>query len=145
MKHLKEFESWTTTASGNVDVNYGDKKPEYSDVVKFIVQYIEDEFDRIKIITASYKAIEFADTNINDISRIELQYKDNIPSILFCRRQAIGNKYDYMDISKDEYDFLINFLFKTEIKRRKINQISGKDEIIDIIDPTKRTAKKYNL
>jgi hypothetical protein len=41
MKHLKEFNSWTTTATDNVGVNYDDKKSEYSDLVNFTVQYIE--------------------------------------------------------------------------------------------------------
>ena len=47
MKHLKEFNSWTTTATDNVDVNYGDKKPEYSNIVKYAKNYIDDNIDNI--------------------------------------------------------------------------------------------------
>ncbi len=152
MIYLKEFKNWTSTVTDDVDISYGDKKPELSDVVKFTEYYINDNFDNIHSIDLENMSIEFKNLSFSDLKKIKLnkyrQNKYNLYNIYFDENETtILNKYSssVINITEYEYDYLCELIYNIDIKLRENKQKIKLDNIISKIDPVKRDAKKYNL
>jgi len=154
MKHLKVFETWTSTATDDVNVNYGDKKPEFSDIVKFTVEYIEDNFDDINSIDLDYMQVDFslskngvwADNWKEEYKKITINKKNqNKYTIYYITFEEGGGPTSTLSITKDEYDYLCEFIYNIDIEYKKIKEKEKLDKVISKIDPVRRSAKKYNL
>lgn len=151
MKHLKTFEMWTTDATGDFDITYGDKKPEISEIVKYTKKYIEDNFDKIHHIEQkekiTFKTIVNGHPNGTLYSEITLQVNSGpFYEIKFTKPITRNdNSYSTVDITKDEYNYLNDFFYEINKKLRKIRNEKGVDELEKDIIPYKKDAKKYNL
>ena len=134
MKHIKEYNNWTTTATDNVDINYGDK-PQLSEEVKSIINYIENnEYNFYH--TNTYE-ISFNNVYDGEINRIEYS---NIDRIEICIKN--GKKFNHY-ITKEEKNYLDNFFKELDMKD-KLNK-NNNDTILKLTDPATKASKKYNL
>jgi hypothetical protein len=152
MKHLKKYETWTTDVTGSVEVNYGDKKPELSKIVKDTEKYLEDNFDNIQKINSSNNSIDFNydyNSKTKDNSKIifiSMNRDDLFYNIVFTRYYyGVENKSFTINITKDEYNYLSNVIYKLDKKLRQNRDKAKIEEISDIIDPKRVAAKKFNL
>jgi hypothetical protein len=147
MRHLKIYEKWSSSVTDdNININYGDKQPELSDLVKFTKEYIEENFDDIYNIRVDILSISFRKNKNIDYESIELkQKKDNIYMLYEIYFKNRVNEYDNIDITEEEYNYLRDYFYKTSIIFKKKQQKNKIDNIVSKIDPTQRAAKKYNL
>jgi hypothetical protein len=147
MRHLKIYEKWSSSVTDdNININYGDKQPELSDLVKFTKEYIEENFDDIYNIRVDILSISFRKNKNVDYESIELkQKKDNIYMLYEIYFKNRVNEYDNIDITEEEYNYLRDYFYKTSIIFKKKQQKNKIDNIVSKIDPTQRAAKKYNL
>jgi hypothetical protein len=145
MIHVKAFENWEGNVTDNVIVNYGNQKPKYSDIVEYTEKYIEENFDKITQISIPKQYFSFKDTD-EDIRYIMIKTEDDVDAgtryyIYFSQTKKVSN----IDITKEEYDYLFDFMKKSEFIFRKNKQKRSQDNILSELDPLRRTAKKYNL
>ena len=138
MKLIKTFEQWTTDVAGNYEVNYGDK-PQFSEIVEHTINYIEENFDNIS--KCMGREIEFN----KNLTYHEIGLNKTTDYSIHTIFNLIFNTITYIDISEEEYNYLLDFFHKINIKRRKINQLKRKEIILDDIDPMRKDAKKYNI
>ena len=144
MKHLKEYNNWVTDVTDkNVIVNYGDKKPEMSDVVNYTKQYIEDNFDKIHRVSIDQVYFNFE----ADFDSIYLGDEENIYYVKFVgkKRKTNSSREKIIDITNEEYKYLSDFIHNIKKKYRKKEQTNDLDTIISEIDPVRRLSKKYNI
>ena len=136
---FKIFENWVTNVTDpNVSVNYGDEKPEISDVVRYTKQYIEDNFDHILELDVKNLFIKFDASSKLKTINVGVDTKFYVITVDFGPWRTV-------DITKAEYEYLSNFIYNIGTKYRKKQQKFHLDSILDNIDPAKITAKKYNL
>jgi hypothetical protein len=128
MKHLKAFEMWTSNVTDNFEVNYGDKKPKpkISDIVENTKKFIEDNFNKIK--KASANSIDFEYFNASDpypdgIKSISVDHKNDynllLYSIKYILYDSISDRTEIIDITKEEFDHFLNFMYNIYIKYRQ--------------------------
>jgi hypothetical protein len=150
MKHLKKYETWTSDVTDNVIVNYGDKGPEISKIVKDTENYINNNFDNIRNVDSSNNIIKFdcdsGDKSNGKIIVISITRESPFYTLKFTRYKYGGNDtWSHIDITKGEYEYLDNFIYDIGKKYRIKEYKRQTDEISNIIDPAKIAAKKFNL
>lgn len=156
MKHLKTFEMWTTSVTGNVNVNYGDKKPELSDIVMDAIKFIKDNYDQIKCGSAgsTESRVDFKDgLELEEIAiGVDARNKDVIiPYLLFYYRDVDNQRSNYkQDITDYDYEYLKDYFYKIYKRCRKEDQNKDKEqyklELKKIEDKKmQKNAEKYNL
>jgi hypothetical protein len=158
MKHIKKYEMWTTNVTGDYDFNYGDKKPELSEIVIEVINYIKDNYDKISTdvlndTTEFGVGFNFSEKNgmKYDKIRIEKNKKNSIPYIHFLYYDYRGttNGYD-IDITDYDYEYLHDYFFKIYKEFKKKDEIKKiekhKSELKKIEEEkAKNSADKYNL
>ena len=118
MKHLKQFEMWTTNTTSDFNINYGNTEPELSQTVIDTIKFINDNFDNITNIGSSNITFKYR----LEIEDINLHNEKPIYYIRFTYRDIRNNLLGYQDdISKKEYDFLSNFIIDTYKRYRRKN------------------------
>jgi len=148
---IKKFESWVSDATGNVSVNYGDKKPKISRIVTLVEKYIEDHFENIFDIDLQYLMVR--------LTRGVNQVWPNYQKITIRKENKIEKYYMYyivmttksperdsnIDISEYEYKHISDFIYNINKEYRRKEQKSKIDDILLEIDPVKKASKKYNM
>ena len=154
MKHLKEYNNWVTDVTGNLNVNYGDKKPKLSDVAVDVIKFIEDNYDKIveglngtrENYISFEEGLKYESITIDKDSN-----HSNIPYIHFMYRSVNGSGRGYQyDITDYDYDYLNDYFYKIYKIFRKKDQEKDKEkyklELQKIEDKKdKDREKKYNV
>ncbi len=158
MKHLKKYEMWTTNVTGNFDFNYGDKKPELSDIVIEVINYIKDNYDKIStdilnVTTEFGVGFNFGGKNGMKYDRIKIDKnkKNDIPYIHFLYYDFHNNTNGYtIDITDYDYKYLHDYFFKIYKELKKKEEEKNKEKHINDLkkiedEKAKKSADKYNL
>jgi len=159
MKHLREYNNWVTDVTGNVNVNYGDKKPKLSDVVIEVIKFIEDNYDKIDDSLNGtsdshidfYNKLEFEDISIGVEDQAESINTNKIPYIHFLYRDVRDSLRGYRyDITNYDYEYLKDYFYKIYREFRKKQQEGHKEEYKSELQKIedkkmKDLAKKMNI
>ena len=143
MKHVKEYyqfnENWITDSTGNYNINYNNDN--ISEIVKEVKMYIEENFNKINSINS--KNLDFLSINFNisnDIFGIHLRKKDNFYFLDFREKDRVLKEHE-VDITKEDFDYLFNFILYIHNKFREKEQYDYKQKIRSKL----LGADKYNL
>ncbi len=138
MKYVKKYERWTSDVSDDVEINYGSEiTPKYSDIVIYTINYLNDNFDKIRHI--SQDNIEFSN---GGIEKIRL-YDDEIQFVSNSFNDR-GNGRSFR-LTKDESDYLSKFKAGLSLRYARTSEKEYEDEVLNKIDPVRKSANKYNL
>lgn len=141
MKHIKQYENWTTSNTGNYNVNYGDnKKLSYLTII--IKDYIYENFNDI---TEIRNGEVLFNENVN-MKSISIYYNDeeDINIVRFYNRNS--NLRRIIEITADEFNDILEIMKEAKnnkIKNRELDVIA--DDILTELIPHLRDAKKYNV
>jgi len=133
MKHLKQYEYWTTDTTSDLDVVYGDI-PKISKEIKKLISYIKN--NEYSLYAGNDYELTFPKCD-GFITKIE--YDGSILKIF----AGDDNKLIMHHITSDERDYL-NKYFDNLNMEHKISR-NKNDRINDLTDQTKIDAKKYNV
>lgn len=141
MKHIKQYENWTTSNTGNYNVNYGDnKKLSYLTII--VKDYIYENFD--DIIDIKNDSVSFNENvNMNSIS-INYDDSEDTKTILFHNRNKSLKRL--IEITDDEFDDISEIMKEAKnnkIKSRKLDVIAN--DVLTELTPHLRSADKYNV
>ena len=145
------------TVTGDFSVNYGDKKPQLSDVVFEVIKYVEDNFDKINpdVLNATTRSrVSFNGSDLKyDSIRLKFDEKNNSPYISFSYIGAGGRNdfrgYD-IDITDADYKYLSDYFLKIfkifNKKDEEKNKLDHASELEKIKEKrAKEAGEKYNL
>lgn len=137
MKHLKEYNNWVTntTSPDNIEINYGDK-PKISDTIKSIIDYIDNK--EYTLFHSNDYELTFKNTPINDLYRIVY---DRYGLDIYINNEHKEKIHHH--ITDNEKKYLDEYFRKLELEDKLKKNKS--DKILDITDPTRKIAKKYNI
>lgn len=153
---IKKFENWVTDVTGNVSVNYGDKKPKLSDVVVDAIKFIEDNYDQIQcgLNATTESGVDFKRGLELDEIKIGVEVRNNdiiIPYLNFRYRDVNNDRGGYsIDITDYEYEYLKDYFYKIYKECRKKDQEEEKEKYklqLKKIETKKMEdrAEKYNI
>lgn len=145
---IKRFnESWVSDSTDkNISINYGDKKPEISDVAKYTEQYLLDNFDNISSIDIDKMLVEFSSYRKNRFSRIYLYISNRGKYETFSIEFHSSTERDRrLDITTNDYNYLCDAIFKLKKRFNKKKYKADTDDILSEIDPVRINSNKYNI
>lgn len=160
MKHLKQYEMWSnpTSTDKNIEVNYGDKKPELSDIVIEVTNYIKDNYDKIDtdILNATTEfsvGFDFRKENGQKYESftIEKSKKNKSPYIHFFYKDAHGGRNGYtIDITDYDYKYLHEYFLNIYKEFKKKDEEKDKERHRFVLqkieeEKIKKAANKFNL
>ncbi len=153
MKHILEYNNWTTDTSDGVDVDYYDG-PKISEIALNVEDYINSNFNHISDVSYHNNygyEIEFnQEILIYSIKLFKSTMRDDMEDyklIIEYRRKNISTNSKNIIISKNDFEYIRKILHNTYIKYKKKKEDKSDDvkTILDELDPIKRSAKKYNI
>jgi hypothetical protein len=157
MKYLKKYEMWSDpTVTDNIEINYGDKKPELSDIIFEVIKYIKDHYDDISTdilnsTTEFQVGFRFPSKSGMKYDRIGIEEYKNQKHLHFYYSDANGQRCGYtIAITEDEYEYLHKYFLKIHNEFRKKEQEKNIEthlaELTKIEEEKiKNTGNKYNL